>query len=83
MEQQIRSYFIGIVAFAFVCAWATLGMKTAIFAVVVCAIAVAAPGYLRARRRQKRPVRTRPLRMETASGLPLVPDEPSLIVELG
>ena len=89
MEQQIRSYFFGLVAFAFVACWATVGATTSLLALVACAVVVAGPGFARSRRKQRAPrpirntVRTRPLNLPTDSGLPLVPDEPSLIVELG
>lgn len=90
MEHQIRSYFFGLVAFAFVACWATVGVATSLLALVACAAVIAGPRFARSRRRQRspRPVRTRPLHAQTGSGptdsgLPLVPDEPSLIVELG
>jgi hypothetical protein len=82
VEGQVRRYFVGIVAFGFVVVWATAGITTALLAVTACALIVAGPKLL-ARGAPKpksrpRPVRTRPLHEE----LPLVPDDPSLIVEL-
>jgi hypothetical protein len=38
---------------------------------------------VRPRAARPRPVRTRPLREELPESLPLVPDEPSLIIEFG
>ena len=85
MEGQLRRYFSGLVAFGFVVSWEAAGLVTAIVGVAACAATVAGPALLhrkpRTARRTPRPVRARPLR--TAEGLPLVPDEPSLIVELG
>jgi len=83
MEGQLRRYFVGLVAFGFAACWAAAGLVTAILGVAACAAVVAGPELLKRKpkARRQRPVRTRPLRTET--GLPLVPDEPSLIVELG
>lgn len=78
----MRRYFFGLVAFAVVVAWLTAGATTALLALTACALIVAGPKLL-ARSAPKpksrpRPARTRPLHEE----LPLVPDDPSLIVEL-
>lgn len=85
MEGQLRRYFFGLVAFGFVVSWEATGLVTSILGVAACAAAVGGPALLkrkpRTARRAPRPVRARPLRTE--EGLPLVPDEPSLIVELG
>jgi hypothetical protein len=84
MERQLQRYFLGLVGFAFVVTCATLGVVTAVLAVVACAALVAGPQQLRRRRRpaRPRPIRARPLPDE-AESLPLVPDEPSLILEFG
>jgi O-antigen/teichoic acid export membrane protein len=84
VERQLQRYFVGLVGFGFVVAWATVGPITAVLAVGACAALVAGPQYLGRRRRaaRPRPVRARPLTDE-AESLPLVPDEPSLILELG
>ena len=83
MEGQLRRYFLGLVAFGFVVSWQAAGIVTAALGAATCAAVVAGPRLLRRKpkTRRQRPVRTRPLRTE--SDLPLVPDEPSLIVELG
>ena len=81
MEGQLRRYFLGLVAFGFVVSWEAAGIVTAILGVAACAGVVAGPRLVKRKPRRQRPVRTRPLRTE--QGLPLVPDEPSLIVELG
>jgi hypothetical protein len=81
MEGQLRRYFFGLVAFGFVACWSAAGIVTAASGVAACVAVVAGPRLLKRKPRRQRPVRTRPLR--TDSDLPLVPDEPSLIVELG
>ena len=85
VEGQLRRYFLGLVAFAVVACWAAAGIVPALLGAAACAVAVLGPELVRRKarpaRRPQRPVRTRPLRTE--AGLPLVPDEPSLIVELG
>jgi len=89
VEMQLRRYFAGLVAFGFVVCWATGGLLTAVLATGACIAVVNAPGLLAKRRRTRpralrpRHVRTRPLREEMPENLPLVPDEPSLIIELG
>jgi hypothetical protein len=84
LERQLHRYFVGSVGFGFVVAWATVGPITAALAVCACAALAAGPQYLERRRRPARPrsVRARPLSDEVER-LPLVPDEPSLILELG
>ena len=84
MDDQLRRYFLGLVGFAFVVTWATLGLVTAVLAVVACTALVAGPRQLQRRRRpaRPRPIRSRALPDE-AESLPLVPDEPSLILEFG
>ncbi|MFL5913354.1 MAG: hypothetical protein ACJ768_22650 [Gaiellaceae bacterium] len=89
MENQLRRYFAGLVGFAFVACWATGGLLMAVLATGACIAAVNGPTLLANRRQAQsravrpRPVRTRPLREEMPEGLPLVPDEPSLIIEFG
>jgi hypothetical protein len=84
VDEQLHRYFMGLIAFAFVVTWTTIGLVTAVLAVVACAALVAGPQQLQRRRRpaRPRPVRARPL-MDEAESLPLVPDEPSLILEFG
>jgi len=84
VDNQLHRYFLGLVGFAFVVTWATLGLAVAVLALAACAALVAGPQQLERRRRpaRPRPIRSRPLRDE-AERLPLVPDEPSLILELG
>jgi hypothetical protein len=84
IEGQVRRYFIGLVGFAFVVCWAAVGITVAIAALTACIVVVLAPDMRRkapTRSRRARPVRTRPLVAEALEELPLVPDEPSLIVE--
>lgn len=94
MDGQVWRYFLGLVSFGFVAVWAAARMLPAALALLACAVTVGAPRLLRRRTatrshrsghatRQRRPTRTRPLRDEVAPTLPMVPDEPSLIVELG
>jgi hypothetical protein len=84
IEGQVRRYFIGLVGFAFVVCWAAVGITVAIAALTACIVVVLAPDVRRKappRARRPRPVRVRPLDAEEPDELPLVPDEPSLIVE--
>ena len=84
IEGQVRRYFIGLVGFAFVVCWAAVGITVAITALTACIVVVLAPDMRRKappRSRRPRPVRARPLDAEEPGELPLVPDEPSLIVE--
>ena len=94
MERQLHRYFVGLVGFGFVISWSAAGLMTALIAVLTCVALVAALARLqrrplaapRARRRQSRsrpPIRARRLYDEQPEPLPLVPDEPSLILELG
>jgi hypothetical protein len=85
MEEQMRWRFYGLVGFGVVAMWSTVGLERALIAAVVCAAVVNVPRFagMRARpqpRRRTAP-RTRPLR-EEGSYRDIVPDEPSLIVEL-
>ncbi|HEY8030049.1 MAG TPA: hypothetical protein VIE38_11120 [Gaiellaceae bacterium] len=84
MNTQLQRYFVGLIGFGFVVAWSAAGVVTAILALLACAALVAGPQLLQRQRRavRPRPVRARPLR-EEAEGLPLVPDDPSLILEFG
>jgi hypothetical protein len=92
VEAQLRRYFLGLVGFGFVACWAAAGLVTGALAVAACAAIVAGPQLLRRRTatrrrraepRRRPPVRARALEDEEPLGLPLVPDEPSLILELG
>jgi hypothetical protein len=94
VEQQLRRYFIGIISFAFIVTWVALGAITAFLAALTSVAAmVIVPAFLEARRRHHRSARptperrpaprrvtTRPLAEEDRDELPLVPDEPSLII---
>ena len=86
---QLRRYFAGLVAFGFVVCWTSMGLLTAVLATGACIAIVNAPALLAKRRQARpraarpRPVRARPLREELPDSLPLVPDEPSLIIEFG
>jgi hypothetical protein len=90
VHEQARRYFLGLLSFGVVAVWATAGLVTVVLALVACAVVLfgsrlhSERGNRRrhAAGRPKRPVGTRPLRDEVGS-LPLVPDDPSLIVELG
>jgi hypothetical protein len=90
VDRQLQHYFLGVVSFGAVAVWATAGLLTAALALFVCAVVVHGSRLLSRRGTQRphraghrqRPLRTRPLRDE-AEGLPLVPDDPSLIIELG
>jgi hypothetical protein len=89
MEQQVRRYVFGAAGAGFALIWTTLGLRPAILAVVG---ALVATNYQRligiARGRRQRPARSRQrpaLRVrslrEESEALPLVPDEPSLIID--
>jgi len=93
VEQQLRRYFIGILSFGFIVTWIAVGTLAAFLGLFagVAAMAVG-PVLLDARRgqrggkrrqAQRRPaphvVTARPLGDEEIE-LPLVPDEPSLII---
>jgi hypothetical protein len=93
MEGQVRRYFIGLVGFGFTSVVASAGALTALAAVAVCLAVVCRPqiakGFLNSRTRRPnhrhrtpRTIRTRPLVGERPDDLPLVPDEPSLILEV-
>ena len=89
MEHQVRRYLLGTAGAGFVLIWTTLGLRTAVLAVVGALVATNAQqliGIVRGRRqrplpsRQRPQIRARPLREEGDEGLPLVPEEPSLIL---
>jgi hypothetical protein len=89
MEQQVRRYVFGAAGGGFVLIWATLGSTTAILAVVAALVAMNSQrltGIAHYRRqrplpsRQRPVLRARPLRDEGYDELPLVPDDPSLII---
>jgi hypothetical protein len=82
MEQQVQRYVFGAAGAGFVLIWTTLGLRTAILAAVGALIAT---NYQRligiARGRRQRPaIRVRSLSEESDDALPMVPDEPSLII---
>jgi hypothetical protein len=87
---QARRYFLGLLSFGVVAVWAASGLVTVALALLACTVVVHGLRLFSERKttrsrdpgRRPRPVSTRPLRDETTH-LPLVPDEPSLIVELG
>jgi hypothetical protein len=94
VEQQLRRYFIGIVTFGFIVTWIAIGTVAAFLALLGTVVAVkAVPALLDSRRRQRRDsrvraqARARPRTVtartvfdEDRDELPLVPDEPSLII---
>jgi hypothetical protein len=88
MEQQVRRYVFGAAGAGFVLVWTTLGSTTAILALVAALVAtnsqrlIGIAQYRRQRplpSRQRPVLRARPLR-EEGDELPLVPDDPSLII---
>jgi hypothetical protein len=89
MEQHLQRYTLALGGASFVIVWTTLGSKTALLA-AVCAVVAAnwqrLAGVVQDRRsrplpvRQRAALRARPLREEGDDELPLVPDEPSLIL---
>lgn len=86
MHQQLQRYAAAAAGAAFVVVWTTLGTTTAIAAVVVAAAAAHLPRLVAAQRHRRsepsprrRPVHARPLR-EEREDLPLVPDDPSLVL---
>lgn len=89
MHDQARRYFLGLLSFGAVAVWASTGLMTVVLALAACAVVVFGSRLLSERqtrrpksaRRRARPVDARSLRDEDS--LPLVPDEPSLIIELG
>ena len=84
MIVEVRRYFIGLVGFAFVMCWATAGLLAAVGGLAVCAGIVWGPEVVAGsgRSRRRRPARVRPLAQERPAGYDLVPDDPSLVVEL-
>jgi hypothetical protein len=83
MEAQVRRYFNGLVGLGFVGTWAAAGLLSAIGGVVLCLALVHGPGLVRQKqKRRPRAERRRP-RRETRDETPLVPDEPSLVLEAG
>jgi hypothetical protein len=85
-EGQVRRYFVGLVGFGFVACVAAIGVTAAIAALAACGLIVVGPELLRRRRpvtARRRNLRSRPLAEEGPEELPLVPDDPSLVIELG
>jgi hypothetical protein len=88
MEQQVQRYVFGAAGAGFVLIWTTLGLRTAILAVVGALVATNCQrliGIARGRRqrparsRQRPAMQARSLRDES-DALPMVPDDPSLII---
>ena len=91
MEQQVQRYTFGAAGAAFVLIWTTLGLNTAILAAVGALVATNGQRLIEitrsrrqhpARSRQRPAMRMRSLR-EESDALPMVPDEPSLIINAG
>jgi hypothetical protein len=94
VERQLRRYFVGIISFGFIVTWIAVGALAAFVGVIgAVTTSIVLPALLDARRtrpvpprrhtRHERPTRsvaTRPITDEAADELPLVPDEPSLII---
>ena len=93
MERQLRRYFVGIISFGFIVTWMAVGTTAAFLGVLGAVTATFVPGLLDARRARRRSAHrrvrdtgrprgltARPLGDEGAEELPLVPDEPSLII---
>lgn len=87
MEQQLHRYFLGIVGFAFVVTWVTLGATAAVAAAVVCLAGANLQhllprigGTQRAHRPRRTKLSSRPLHAEHRRSHELVPDDPSLII---
>ena len=94
VERQLRRYFIGLISFGFVVTVIAVGVLAAFLGVLaVLATSLVVPALLDTRRVGRRPaqrrvatgartraVTARPLGGDAAEELPLVPDEPSLII---
>ena len=91
MERQLRRYFVGMISFGFVVTWVAGGAAAAFLGTAAAvATSIVLPMLLDARRAHRRTahrraarprvVTSRPLADEGAEELPLVPDEPSLII---
>ena len=93
MERQLRRYFVGIISFGFIVTWIAVGAAAAFLGVIGAVISTTVPGLLDARRARRRAadrrlgnggrprgVTARQLADERPEELPLVPDEPSLII---
>lgn len=87
MEQQVRRYVFGAAGAGFVLIWATLGLRTAVLSVVGAYVAMnhqrllgIARGRRQPRSRQRPAMRARSLREESDDPMPMVPDEPSLVI---
>ena len=85
MNADVRRYLVGLIGFAFVTCWATAGLPIAIAALALCVAIVSGPNLAarRRRRHRPRPVRARPISDVSPSAHQLVPDDPSLVIELG
>lgn len=76
---------MGLTGFAFVICWATAGFLIAIAGLAVFGTIVIGPQLAGRRQRTKtqRPVRSRRISAEPRDTYALVPDDPSLVFELG
>ena len=93
VDGQVRRYFLGVISFGVVAVWSAEGMLAAALSLLACALTVYVPPLLVRRRpgpalrherkTRQRPVRTRTLHTEPLSSRSVVPDDPSLIIELG
>jgi hypothetical protein len=92
VERQLRRYFVGLISFGFIVTWIAVGTTAAFLGLVGAVISTIVPGVLDARRARRRAdrgvgnrgrargVTARQLADEGPEELPLVPDEPSLII---
>lgn len=93
MEQQLRRYFLALISFGFIVTWMAVGALAAFLGVLAAvAVSMILPAVFGTRHSKQRPprrrladpearsVRARPLSEEGEEELPLVPDEPSLII---
>jgi hypothetical protein len=91
VDKQLRRYFVGMISFGFVVTWVAVGVPAAFLGTAAAVgTSIVVPTLLdgrRARRRaahrravRPRVVTSRPIADEGPEELPLVPDEPSLII---
>jgi hypothetical protein len=91
MERQIQRYAFGAAGAGFVLIWTTLGLTTAVLALAAALVATNCQRLISitrgrqhpARPRQRQTMRARPLHDDEDNALPMVPDEPSLIINAG
>ena len=91
MEKQLRRYFVGMISFGFVVTWVAVGALAAFLGTATAvATSIVIPTLLDARRARRRTAHRRAVRPRVVTSrqladegpeeLPLVPDEPSLII---